>query len=87
VVTVLVVVPMGAFAVASTQQQTQPPSTEAMHHHYFEVGKSQCEATLKNAEAQQGQGQLLGFSIGITTGAYPKEFRHDVSAGCQAAPG
>jgi len=58
-----------------------------MHRHYFEIGKRQCQATLKKAEAQQGQGELLGFSIAMTTGEYPKEFRHDVAAECQAAPG
>ena len=84
---VLVGGPVGALVIASTQPHTQPPSTAAMHHRYFEVGKRQCEATLKKAEAQAPTGELLGFNIAITTDEYPKEFRHDVSAGCQAAPG
>jgi len=84
---VLVAVPMGAFAVASTQHHTQPPSTAAMHRHYFEVGKRVCGAAIKKAEAQAPAGEAVGFSVAIVDGGYPKEFRHDVAAGCQAASG
>jgi hypothetical protein len=81
---VLVAVPMGAFAFASTQRQMPLPVTEAMHRHYFEVGKRQCEAAIKKAEAQNPGSQVL-VSVALTTSEYPKEFRQDVSAGCQAA--
>jgi len=85
----LVGAPMGAFAVASTQRHTQPPSTAALHHHYFEAGKHECEQTIKHIEAQaQGEpGQLLGFRVLARVAGVPKEFRHDVSVGCEAAPG
>ena len=83
---VLVAVPVGAFAVASTQPQMPLPVTAAMHHHYFEIGKHQCEAAIKKAEAQASGGEAVAYSVAITTGEYPEEFRQDVSAGCQAAP-
>lgn len=84
---VLVGAPVGALAVAATQRQMPLPVTATMHHHYFEVGRRECEATLKKAEAQAPAGELLGFNIAITTAEFPKEFRHNVSAGCQAASG
>jgi hypothetical protein len=86
VVLVLVALPLVVLAVASTQRETFPPVTAAMHHHYFEVGKRECQAAIKKAEAQTPPGQqLLGFRVAAGVGSYPKEFRHDVGAGCQAA--
>jgi hypothetical protein len=81
---VLVVAPLAVFAVASTQRHMPLPVTAAMHHHYFEVGKRQCEAEIKKAEAQNPGSRVL-VSVALTTSEYPKEFRQDVSAGCQAA--
>ena len=82
----LVALPLGVFAVASTQRQMPLPVTAAMHRHYFEVGYRQCEAAIKKAEAQASGGEAVAVAVAITTGEYPEEFRQDVSAGCQAAP-
>jgi hypothetical protein len=84
---VLVLAPLAVFAVASTQRHMPLPVTAAMHRHYFEVGKRQCEAEIKKAEAQAPAGQAVAAAVAITTGEYPEEFRQDVAAGCQAASG
>jgi hypothetical protein len=82
---VLVVVPRAVFAVASTQRHMPLPVTAAMHYHYFEVGKRECAAAIRKAEAQAPAGQAVAAALAITTGRYPEEFRQDVAAGCQAA--
>jgi len=84
---VLVALPLTVFAVASTQRHTTLPVTAATHRHYFEVGKRECEAEIKRAEAQAPAGQAVAAAVAITTGGYPEEFRQDVATGCQAAPG
>jgi hypothetical protein len=84
---VLVGVAPAPLVVARSEAQTPLPVTAAVRHDYYPIGERQCERTLKKAEAQQGSGQLLGFTIAIDTSKYPKEFRQAVAAGCQAAPG
>jgi hypothetical protein len=87
VAVVLVGVPIAALVVAGTEHQTPLPVTAATRHHFFMVGERECEQTLKKAEAQQGDGQLLGFGVAIDPSPYPKDFRQAVSAGCRAALG
>jgi hypothetical protein len=68
----LVALPMSAFAVASTQREMPLPVTAAMHRHYYEVGKRQCGAAIKKAEAQAPEGEVLGFGFAIGAGGIPR---------------
>jgi len=52
---------------------------------FFLIGQRKCERSLKKAEAQQGQAELLAFNIAIDTRGYPKRYRAAVGAGCRAA--
>ena len=83
----LVGVPIGALIVARTGPPTPLPGTAAMRRSYFLAGERQCEKAIQKIEAQQGDGQLLGFAVLADVGKYPKEFRQAVEAGCQAATG
>ena len=58
-----------------------------MRRNAFLAGKRECEKAIQKVEAQQGQGQLLGFAVLADVGKYPKEFRQAVEAGCRAATG
>ena len=58
------------------------PTAAALRHHYFLIGQRKCERSLKKAEAQRGQAELLAF---IDTRGYPKRYRAAVGAGCRAA--
>jgi hypothetical protein len=61
------------------------PTAAALRHHYFLIGQRKCERSVKKAEAQQGQAELLAFNIAIDTRGYPERYRAAVGAGCRAA--
>jgi hypothetical protein len=58
-----------------------------MRRNAFLAGKRECEKAIQKVEAQQGQGQLLGFAVLADVGKYPKEFRQAVDPGAGRRPG
>jgi len=85
---VLVAAPLTAIALAGTRPHTPVPVTAAMRRHYFELGRRECAQTIKQIEAQNSSGTLLGFAIAGPDGnGLQKEYRRALDAGCQAATG